>query len=145
MSAMTHSDGITRRPLVLLLDKDEALRHVVKRQLGDANIAFDLADDAAGAAVNSAENPYAVVLVDLDEPAFDGRAYLTALKSQRMRPAVIVVHTTELRAPLDPELVTVIVRKPYDALVLSSILLACAIRRLPGQLETDPQKEIAKC
>jgi DNA-binding response OmpR family regulator len=132
-------------PLVLLLDKDEALLEVVMRQLGEAKIGVDVAADAAEAASKSAEHPYAVVLLDIDEPALEGRAYLAAMKSDRLRPTVIVVHASESHPSLDPELVTVTVRKPYDAQVISSMLLACATRRLPGKTPSQPAKELSKC
>jgi DNA-binding NtrC family response regulator len=80
---------------------------------------------------------YAAVFADSD--LLDGRTshLIAAVRSAIVRP-MLVISSNEKAEDLDPDLVTLVVRKPYDVKTLTGILLS-AIVQVPrvGDATTD--------
>jgi hypothetical protein len=77
---------------------------------------------------------YAAVFLDGD--LLDGEAsrLITAVRACTA-PPMLVIASNEKAEDLDPDLVTLLVRKPYDVLTLTGVLLSAVMQVPPGGVE----------
>jgi DNA-binding response OmpR family regulator len=119
---------------ILILDSD----HPVREQLTDAlrrtaNTEVAIASDTEELLAQVKHGAYAAVFVDGD--LLDGVAsrLIAAVRACTARP-MLVIASNEKAEDLDPDLVTLLVRKPYDVLTVTGVLLS-AVMQVPATQE----------
>jgi DNA-binding NarL/FixJ family response regulator len=120
--AQTALSCIVRK--ILILDehtpgRDALVAHL--RELASAEIV--LAADAANAIAQLRSDDWAAVLVESSLIAIEFPSLLAALRAAAWRPLVVLV-TDEPDRDLDPDLISLIVREPYDVPMVTGVLLA---------------------
>jgi hypothetical protein len=83
----------------------------------------------------------AAVFVDGDLLDAGAARVIAAVRSSRVRP-MLVVASNEKAEELDPDLVTLVVRKPYDVLTLTGVLLS-ALLEVPKDRAEDADTKAA--
>lgn len=127
---------------VLIVEDDPAIRGLLAALLEREAIGFDTAADGAQALQRLSEHQYGLVLLDLMMPRVDGFQLLDAVGLLPERPVVIVMSAFDqvTYGKFDPELVSAVVKKPFDiheiAQVVRSIL--AQISRGNGSAATAP-------
>jgi CheY-like chemotaxis protein len=115
---------------VLIVDDDPDVRKLIKSALAPHGLIVDSASDGEEALSCLRENTYAVILLDLLMPKVDGFGVLAALKTDGMQsPPVVLVVTGADRTVverLDPQRIHGVVRKPFDADDLATLIVACS-------------------
>src|SRR5450432_869027 len=115
---------------VLIVDDDPDVRKLITSALTPYGLIVDSAGDGEEALGSLRENAYAVILLDLLMPKLDGFGVLAAMKTDGMQsPPVVLVVTGADRTVverLDPERIHGIVRKPFDAEDLATLIVACS-------------------
>jgi CheY-like chemotaxis protein len=114
---------------VLVVDDDATIRELLASVLEKQSLTVDLAADGQEALDLLRENTYSVVLLDLLMPVVDGFTVLDRLSDgDKPLPVVLVVTGADRRAlaQLDAQRIHGIVRKPFDADELASLVVACA-------------------
>ena len=127
---------------ILILDEDTPFREALVAQLHErARADVVLAADAAEVVAKIKNDDWAAVLVDtslVDELP----RVLAAVNGASWRPLVLLV-TEDPNDDLDPELISLVVRKPYEVSMVTGILLAAVTempdRTSPRQHEAQPQ------
>jgi DNA-binding response OmpR family regulator len=112
---------------ILILDFDHPLREQLTDALRrTANTEVAVAADAEELVSKVKFGSYAAVFVDGD--LLDGGAsrLIAAVKASAMRPMLIIA-SNEKAEDLDPDFVTLVVRKPYDVSMLTGVLLSAVI------------------
>jgi len=120
---------------VLVVDDDQEIRGLLTSVLRRRDLAVDEAADGAGALDLLRQNIYSVVVLDLLMPNIDGFGVLDALDSALAPPVVLVITAADrsLVKRLDPQRIHGVVRKPFDADDLASLVVACVeIKSLRG-------------
>ena len=120
---------------VLLVEDNDRLRELTRRQLQDAGFAVDAVGDVAGADAAARAERYDAVVLDLGLPDGDGGSFLRALRGRGLAIPVIVLtardglddRVAHLDAGADDYLV-----KPFAAAELAARLRA--LMRRPGQM-----------
>lgn len=112
---------------ILLLDSEHPLRsRLIETLQGMANTEVVMAADAEELVLNLRFGSWAAVFVD-EELLLQGPAPLIdAVRSSVVRPMLVIASSRKCD-DLDPDLVTLVVRKPYDVPMLTGILLAAVI------------------
>jgi len=113
---------------VLVVDDEPGIRELLVRTLRRHELIVDEANDGAEALVRMREHQYAVIILDLLMPVLDGVGVVEALAGLPSPPVVLVITGASRREidQLNPRLVHGIVRKPFDAEELASVVVACA-------------------
>jgi len=115
---------------VLVVDDDQVLRRLLVFVLRQHSLIVDEARDGREALALVREHQYSVILLDLLMPVMDGFGVLDALDGPSMPvpPVVMVITGADRHATdhLDPQRIHGIVRKPFDADELASLVVACA-------------------
>ena len=115
---------------VLIADDDDAIRNLVGRILELEGLPYDAVRDGRAAIECLRKHEYAVLLVDLMMPVMSGYDVLDYVKANP-RPGTVLVMTavadTDLRR-LDGNVVTTVVRKPFDIQRLAILVRDAAIR-----------------
>lgn len=115
---------------VLVVDDDPVIRQMLTWVLERQSLTVDEARDGAEALALVREHPYSVILLDLLMPNVDGFAVLDSLGGPEIpAPPVVLVITGADRSEidhLDPHRIHGIVKKPFDAEELASLVVACA-------------------
>jgi DNA-binding response OmpR family regulator len=113
---------------ILILDADQPLREQLTDALRrTANTEVAVAADAEELLSKVKYGAYAAVFADGDLLDGDAPRLIAAVKSSVMRPMLIIA-SNEKAEDLDPEFVTLVVRKPYDVLTLTGVLLSGVIQ-----------------
>jgi CheY-like chemotaxis protein len=114
----------TRR--ILFVDSDESLRLLVQRVLARFGIAVEAVADAPAAIRQLAAEKYQVVVVDLLATGGEAYAIVRALAMipAATRPIVIATGDPVGDPRLDAEVISLIVRKPYDVQALSEMIVS---------------------
>lgn len=113
---------------ILILDVDQPLRDQLTDNLRrTANTEVAVAADAEELVSKVTYGTYAAVFVDGDLLDGDASRLIAAVKSSVMRPMLIIA-SNEKAEDLDPDFVTLVVRKPYDVLTLTGVLLSAVIK-----------------
>ena len=115
---------------VLIVDDDPDIRKLLTSTLTPHGLVVDTASDGEEALECLRQNTYAVILLDLLMPKLDGFGVLAAMKTDAMQsPPVVLVVTGADRTVverLDPQRIHGIVRKPFDAEDLATLIVACS-------------------
>lgn len=115
---------------IVILDEDTPFRQALVTQLRQtAHPTIVLASDAADLVGKIHEDHCAAILVDTALLADQLPHVLAAVRTAPWRPLVLLV-TSDPEQDLDPELVSLIIRKPYEVGMVTGILLA-AIGDMP--------------
>lgn len=109
---------------VLFVESDESLRLLVQRVLGRSAIETDLVGEAPDAIGRLAAEKYQVVIVDLTPQSPTAYEVVRALSliSPATRPIVIATGDPTGDTRLDAEVVSLVIRKPYDVQALADIV-----------------------
>lgn len=121
---------------ILILDEDNPSREALVAQLRrttDAEIL--LVSTAADVVARIREDYCSAVLVDTSLIDGDLPRVLAAVRLASWRPLVLLV-TRDPQQDLDPDLISLVVRKPYEVPLVTGILLA-ALGDMPPRLEID--------
>lgn len=116
---------------IVILDFDQPLRgHLTEALRCAANTEVVVAADADELISRVSRGGCAAAFVDGDLLDGDTSRLIAAVKSSLTRP-MLVIASNQKAADLDPEFVTLVVRKPYDLLTLTGVLLSAVIH-VPG-------------
>jgi DNA-binding response OmpR family regulator len=127
---------------ILILDVDQPLREQLTDALRRAaNTEVATAADADELVSKVKYGAYAAVFVDGDLLNGDASRLIAAVKSTVMRPMLIIA-SNEKAEDLDPNFVTLVVRKPYDVLTLTGVLLSAVIQ-MPSGARGDGDSRVA--
>lgn len=121
---------------ILILDEDYPTREALVAQLRrttDAEIV--LASSAADVVSRIREDDCSAVLVDTSLVDGDLPRVLAAVRLASWRPLVLLV-TKDPHQDLDPDLISLVVRKPYEVPLVTGILLA-AVTDMPNRTDGD--------
>jgi DNA-binding NtrC family response regulator len=122
----------TRR--ILLVESDESLRRLVHYVLARAGMDADLAADAPEAIRALAAEKYQIVVIDLAQ--HDGSphdvVHALSLIAPATRPVVIATGDPTMDTRLDAEVISLVVRKPYDVQALAEIVRSTLTMELAG-------------
>lgn len=112
---------------VLVVDDDPEVLALLHVALNSTGLSNDTAVDGVGALEMLQMHRYAIMVLDLRMPRLDGFGVLEAVSRLRPRPFLVVMtgHHEEHRSDLPPELVDVVISKPFDVAVLSGVLSDC--------------------
>jgi DNA-binding response OmpR family regulator len=109
---------------VLIVEDDPAVRQIVRVLLERDGVEVDIAEDGERATAMLRARPYAAVLLDLLMPRLDGRGVIAFMKEQSLETPVVVVTAVSDSGDLDPDLVRVVMQKPFEARELRKIVSA---------------------
>jgi CheY-like chemotaxis protein len=128
---------------ILLLDSDHPLRaqliESVERTAGAQVVVADDEEELLGKLKSTS---YAAVFAD-EELLPEGASRVTAaVRASGIRPMFIIASERKVE-DLDADLVTLVVRKPYDVPVLTGILLAAVIPR-PEEASGDAESALLR-
>ena len=117
-----------KEPRILIADDDAAIRGLLRVIAARKGLAVDEASNGSECLSRLSKGTYEAVILDLSMPEVNGYDVIERLRTERRRPAVIVVTALPRSASteLDPDVVTCIIRKPFDVDVLASILTKIA-------------------
>lgn len=118
-----------RKPRILLADDDPSIRQLVCTIVKREGLEVDCVSDGADAIAKLRESEYVVVLVDLMMPRVDGFGVIQYLKEHppAYKPVVLVVsaYADQTFKTVDPEIVTGVIRKPFEVSELGMIVRLC--------------------
>lgn len=129
---------------VLIADDDDTIRRLIERVLDLAAVPYDSVRDGRAAIDQLELRDYTVLLVDLMMPQINGYELLDYLKLQPRRPPCVLVLTAAGDADirrLDADVVTMVVRKPFDIHELVNLIRAGA-ERVRSENETSPPESL---
>ena len=109
---------------VLFVEGDDSLRLLVQRVLSRAGIQADLASEAPEAIRRLAAEKYQVVVLDLvaNGETQDEVVRALSLIPPPARPVVIATGDPSGESRLDAEVISLVLRKPYDVQALAEII-----------------------
>jgi len=114
-------------PRILVAEDDPGIARFLELVVTRGGFAVDSAQDGVDALRLLSEHQYDLLLLDLTLPRVNGWEVVAALRGFKRRPAVIVITAnTGYVHELDPDLVTSIVRKPFDLNMLMSLVTETA-------------------
>ena len=110
---------------VLIVDDDPAVRQILRVLLERDGVRADIAEDGEKATTMLRAEHYSVVLLDLMMPRLDGRGVIAFMKAQHIDTPVIVVSAIgDTADDLDPDLVRVVLQKPFELRDLRMVVSA---------------------
>jgi DNA-binding response OmpR family regulator len=109
---------------VLIVEDDPAVRQIVRVLLERDGVEVDVAEDGERATTLLATRQYAAVLLDLLMPRLDGVGVIHFMKEHSLDTPVVVVTAVHDSPDLDPELVRVVLQKPFEARELRKVVNA---------------------
>jgi two-component system response regulator PilR (NtrC family) len=112
------------RKRVLIVDDDPAVRQIVRVLLERDGVDVDIAEDGERATALLAQQGYAAVLLDLLMPRLDGHGVIAFMKERELTTPVVVLTAVTDSADLDPQLVRVVLQKPFEARELRKVVSA---------------------
>jgi hypothetical protein len=115
---------------VLIFDEDYPLREALIETLRrTANVEVVVASDLMDLVAKIREDFFASVLVDTLIVGHELPRVLAAVGLATVRPLLLLV-TNDRQQDLDPDLISLVVRRPYDVAMVTGILLA-AVMEMP--------------
>lgn len=115
---------------ILVADDDYAIRQLVATIIQRERLRVDSAADGAEAIELLRQNEYAVILLDLMMPRVDGFGVIEHLRANppRLKPVVLVVtaYADQKFKQVDPNIVTGVLRKPFEVADLGALVRLCA-------------------
>ena len=116
-------------PRVLVADDDQAIRQLVCTIVKREGLDVDCVVDGAEAIGKLRQHDYAVVLVDLMMPRVDGFGVIEFLKRHptATKPVVLVItaYADQTFKAVDPNVVTGVLRKPFEMADLGNVIRLC--------------------
>ena len=126
---MTQQHEQEQRQRVLVADDDQSIRQLVSTIVRRERFAVDAAADGVDAIECLKKHEYAVVLLDLMMPRMDGFGVVAWLRENPplIKPIVIVItaYADQRFKEVDSELVSGVLRKPFDVAELGNLVRAC--------------------
>jgi two-component system response regulator PilR (NtrC family) len=114
---------------VLVADDDQAIRQLVCTIVKREGLEVDCAADGAEAIEMLREHRYAVLLIDLMMPRVDGFGVIEYVKNHPapQKPVILVItaYADQKFKEVDPNIVTGIVRKPFEVADLGNVVRLC--------------------
>jgi CheY-like chemotaxis protein len=124
----------------LVVDDEGPIRNLLAAVLKRERIPADTAANGADAVELLRRHTYACVVLDLMMPVMNGREVIDAMLQGRLPQVPVIVVTAAGEggtADLEPEVVKVIIRKPFDvARVVEAVRAFCA-EEPDGDLDAD--------
>ncbi len=118
-----------QHPRVLVADDDQAIRQLVCTIVKREGLEIDCVADGAEAIDKLRQHEYAVVLVDLMMPRVDGFGVIDFMKSHpaAAKPVVLVItaYADQTFKEVDPNIVTGVIRKPFEIADLGNVVRLC--------------------
>lgn len=116
-------------PRVLVADDDQAIRQLVATIIRREGIEVDVASDGYEAIEHLKKREYPVILVDLMMPRVDGFGVIDHLRrNPQLHKAVVLVisaYADQKFKQVDPEVVTGVIRKPFEVADLGTLVRLC--------------------
>lgn len=109
---------------VLIVEDDPAVRQIVRVLLERDGIEVDIAEDGERAIALLTGHTYAAVLLDLLMPRLDGRGVIAFMKERALETPVVVLTAVSDSPDLDPDIVRVVLQKPFEARELRKVVNA---------------------
>jgi len=126
---MTQQHEQEQRQRVLVADDDQSIRQLVSTIVRRESFTVDAASDGLEAIELLKKHEYAVVLLDLMMPRLDGFGVIQWLKQNPplIKPIVIVItaYADQRFKEVDSELVSGVLRKPFEVAELGDLVRAC--------------------
>ena len=114
---------------VLVADDDQAIRQLVCTIVKREGLEVDCAADGAEAIEMLREHDYSVLLVDLMMPRVDGFGVIEYVKAHppSQKPVVLVItaYADQRFKEVDANIVTGVVRKPFEVADLGNLVRLC--------------------
>jgi len=114
---------------VLVADDDQSIRQLVSTIVRRERLDVDSAADGVEAIEHLKKNDYAVVLLDLMMPRLDGFGVIEWMRTNPplIKPIIIVItaYADQRFKEVDSELVSGVLRKPFDVTELGNLVRAC--------------------
>jgi len=117
------------KPRALLVEDDAGIRRLVERLLQRRNFEVDSATDGQTALEKLRSSHYSVLILDLMVPKVNGFEIIEFIRSELLLLPVAVGSAVSQQAltKLDPEIVKVVIPKPFDVDEFTkAILKICA-------------------
>jgi len=112
---------------ILVFDPDTPLRNELAEAVGRLRSAeVVLVDNEDDLVRQVTFGSHVAVFADGDLLADGGVRLVAAVRAATVRPMVVIASNVKPEA-LDPELITLVIRKPYDVPTLTGILLAAVV------------------
>jgi CheY-like chemotaxis protein len=113
---------------ILIADDDPGIVRLLKLLVERQGFLVDVARDGREAIERIQKGSYALLLLDLQMPRFNGFDVVEFLTQQSKRPLVLVITALPVSQlwKLDPHVVHAIIRKPFDVELLASIISSTA-------------------
>ena len=124
----------------LVVDDEGPIRNLIAAVLRRERIQADTAAHGKEAVDLIRVNDYGCVLLDLMMPVMDGRQVIEEMLHHRIKRVPVVVITAAgegATADLDPEVVKVIVRKPFDVARVIEAVRAFCMEESDPELDRD--------
>lgn len=113
-------------PKILIADDDPAILGLLTVITRRAGIEPDTARDGIEAVRKIDEHNYVVVFLDLMMPGLNGYEVIEHLRKKGTHPAVIVATATSTPRSLDPSVVHIVLRKPFDIDIVGALIAEAA-------------------
>jgi CheY-like chemotaxis protein len=120
---------VNRRPHVLVVDDEPAIRALVTKIVERAGFPTESACDGADAITRLETGDFRVLVIDLMMPNVDGFGLIEYVRQRGgVKPAIIVISAGDSAGfrQLDGSMVHSILRKPFDIDVLGDLITAAA-------------------
>lgn len=112
---------------ILIADDDAAILGLLTVIARRSGFEPDTARDGIEAIRKIEANDYSVVFLDLMMPRLNGYEVIKRLRNMKRRPAVIVATAMNYNKSLDPDVVHLVLRKPFDVEVVGALINDAAI------------------
>jgi CheY-like chemotaxis protein len=126
---MTQQQELEQRQRVLVADDDQSIRQLVSTIVKREQFAVDVAIDGLEAIEYLRNHEYAVVLLDLMMPRMDGFGVIEWLKENPppIKPIILVItaYADQRFKEVDSEIVSGVLRKPFEVAELGDLVRAC--------------------
>lgn len=126
---MQPTSPVNRRPSVLVVDDEPAIRALVTKIVERAGFPTESACDGADAIAKLEAGDFRVMVIDLMMPNVDGYGLIDYIRQRGgVKPAIIVISAGDSAGfrQLDGSMVHSILRKPFDIDVLGDLITAAA-------------------
>ena len=116
-------------PRVLVIDDDQALLRMVQLSMSSEGLEVAVARDGVDALEQLSRAHYDVIVLDLQMPRMDGRAFFRELASQGHRPKIVILSAYGAEQAQRDLKVEAAVPKPFDPDVLIETVRKVAAKR----------------
>ena len=112
---------------VLVAEAHDSLRQRLYDALIDLGVIADVSADGVDVIDKLNTKTYAVIIIDYALPVIDGPAIVERVRliPEHDRPLMVMTAQRGVNLDLDPEIVQVVMRKPYDRRQFADLVAAC--------------------